>query len=265
MWTLLAASAVGWFGEMPPLPPFAQRFARIRTVVVGKVTAVEARTVKTLRLPNDPRPVEYHVAVVKIEAAIHGAAGLTHVKVGFVPSAETVRGRGYLAAPVLRVGQEALFYLYAHHKEPFLVAPGSYDVIERGPGQPMDEELGLCRRATKVLVDPIGALKAKAAQDRYLAAAVLLARYRTPPGPGAREELIGADESKRILEALAEGDWSGRDWRLDHPDGLFRLLGLTEKDGWADPGDFRQREAAAKRWIEKHAASYRIKRFAAEK
>ena len=78
-----------------------------------------------------------------------------------------------------------------------------------------------------------------------------------------KTEEVPAEESKRILDALAGGNWNAP----ARPDGqvyaqtLFLMLGATPEDGWTPPTDFRQVPEAAKAWLKTHADSFRVKRF----
>src|SRR5581483_6143826 len=64
--------------------PIPQRVAQSEVVAVGKVTAVEDKTVSAPQFPGAKDKVEYRIAVVKISDHLLGAKGETHVKVGFV-------------------------------------------------------------------------------------------------------------------------------------------------------------------------------------
>ena len=52
--------------------------------------------------------------------------------------------------------------------------------------------------------------------------------------------------------------------RYTGPQQVFFRLGLTEKDGWTPPKDYKQFPEAASRWLKDHADTYRIQRFVAE-
>src|SRR5207244_12214880 len=55
---------------------------------------------------------------------------------------------------------------------------------------------------SKILQAPDAALKAKDAQERFLAAAMLLAKYRTRKSANDKTEAIAAEQSKLILKAI---------------------------------------------------------------
>ena len=80
--------------------------------------------------------------------------------------------------------------------------------------------------------------------------------------PG-QEELIDAEESKLILQAITNAQWGQVKFGQPNPQMLFFQLGIGAKDGFtppmklAGPDDMRN---AVQAWIRTHA-DYRIKRF----
>jgi hypothetical protein len=92
---------------------------------------------------------------------------------------------------------------------------------------------------------------------------MLVVRYRTPRavhGAEPRTAPIAAGQSRLILEALAEADWTRAD---EHrPLALFLRLGLTKKDGWVVPGELKLVAPAARKWLRENAPTYRIRRYA---
>src|SRR4051794_33225270 len=82
---LLASVTAAARADMIAPPPPLLRLAHAQTVVIGTVESVEEKSVTARRHPNDPENGEYRVAVVKVETAIAGAKGLTHVRVGYLP------------------------------------------------------------------------------------------------------------------------------------------------------------------------------------
>jgi hypothetical protein len=250
-------------GAMAPPPPFSWELAAAEAVLVGKVTAIEEKTVKAPRWPGTQEKVEYRVAVVKVEEPLLGAKGTTEVKVGLAPPF-SFRGSGGLLRTVpaanLAVGQQALVVLSRHHSEGFLVMPNAWDVVD-AKARDYPQKVGLARRAAKFLADPAAGLKAKEGSDRLLTATLLVLRYLTPR-PDHRQEPIPEAESKAILEALAEADWTGdRITGESPPLTVFNRLGLTEADGWKPPADFRDLTPAAKKWLRENARKYRLKRY----
>jgi hypothetical protein len=74
---------------------------------------------------------------------------------------------------------------------------------------------------------------------------------------------VPADLSKLILEALAGADWGAPNGPVS-PHASFVRLGLTDKDGWAQPDDIKEFAPAARKWLRAHADSYRIQRYVPE-
>jgi len=256
-------------------PSVPQRLAQADVVVLGKVTAVEDKTVMTEPFPGNKEKAEFRVVVVKIGEALVGAKGLTHVKVGYVLPQMAPPGPGgpgggirpkirpgFRPQPVsLNKGQEVCLFLKPHHKEAFYVVNSAMDVLDKSAPN-YDSQIKELKQYTRIGADPMAALKSKDADERLKAAALLIYRYRTYRGMGKTEE-VPAEESKLILDALAGGNWNVP----ARPDGqvnaltLFLMLGATQEDGWTAPGDFRQVPEAAKAWLKTHAGSFRVKRF----
>src|SRR5262249_38375872 len=73
---------------------------------------------------------------------------------------------------------------------------------------------------------------------------------------------IPAQESRLILTALAEADWNKRVRNAAmSPRYLFSRLGVTARDGWRRPDDFRDFAQEAKRWLRDNAGTFRRGRF----
>jgi hypothetical protein len=174
-------------------------------------------------------------------------------------------------AVVYTTGQECLFYLRKHHDESFYIAPMDYvwlPIDKREDSYAKDLEL--TRRCVKLWEDPMAGLKAKDAEDRLLSAGMLITRYRHYQLGicGPETEPIPADESKLILNILADADWPtklapGSSIPFEATPGwLFSQLDVSFKDGWTSPdGDTAVLYAAAKQWVKAHANTYRIQRF----
>jgi hypothetical protein len=253
--------------------PVPLRVASAEVVVVGTVTSIEDKSVSAPRFPGDTEKGEYQVAVVKIDEAILGAKGLTHLRVGFLPApagGPSVRPaiRPGVRPVTLVKGQEVCLFLTPHCDANFFVAPAYYDVIDKKNNDKFGDEVKEARKAAQLLADPDAGLQAKNAEDRFLTAALLITQYRTPKPSASppREEPIDAARSKRILEALAGADWSNTNSRRGplNPQGMFFRLGITPQDGWEQPKDFRQFPEAAKKWLKERAETYRIKKFVPE-
>jgi hypothetical protein len=260
------------------IQPVPQRVATADVVVVGKVSAIESKTVAATQFPGAKDKAEYTVAVVKIKDALLGAKGLTHLKVGFImPKDPPAPPPGGPIRPTLRrppqakleADQEACLLLKKHHEGEFYILPAYADLIDK-KGPNFDKDLALVKKCAKLLADPKAGLKSKDADERTLTAGLLVVRYRTAGVPNAKTEPIDGDESQLILKALAEGDWS-KPFAQDTitAQAAFARLNLTDKDGFVfRPGAGTPPTAyqdAAKAWLKAHADGYRIQRFVDDK
>jgi hypothetical protein len=264
---LLAGSASAKMIAPAPIP---QRVALSDAVVVGKVTGFADKSVSAAPFPGSPDKVEYQVATVQVADAILGAKGMKEIKVGFIPPpAGGGPGRpGRRFGPNLLVDQEACLFLAKHADADFYVLQNYYDVADKKDGN-FDKDVEEAKRCAKLIADPAAGLKAKEAEDRFLTAAMLVVRYKTPR-PSAAEpktEDVPAEESKQVLLALADADWAPKNTgRFElTPVMVFYRLGVTEKDGWKPPQDGKEIEAAAKKWLKDNADKYRVQKFVYEK
>ncbi|MDY3559849.1 hypothetical protein R5W23_001021 [Gemmata sp. JC673] len=284
---------------MIAIRPAPQRAITAEAVVVGKVTAIEKDTVEAVPpFPGAKEKVTYRVAVVKIESMLAGADNLTHIKIGTQPpqpapvpappggpGVRPIRPiRPGFQVPELKEGQEMLFFLTKHPSADFYIIPNmSLPVdIKTDAGK---KELEAVKKVTGVLADPMKALKSDKAETRLLAATTMVTKYRSYPDFGGEVEqaAIPADESKLILKALVEADWSnkvrpapGADV-FANPINAFYQLGLSEQDGWAQPAfprpqpgqppvDFNAltKEAFVK-WLDGPGKDYRVKKLVPKK
>lgn len=228
-------------GKRAPAPSPVQRAVAAEVVVIGKVTAIEKESVEVAPEPGSPKQA-FAVAVIKVESSLAGAANLTHVKVGF-PADSGPRGRNAFLA--LKEGQEGLLFLTKHPAGGFYGFNWMTSPVDAA--QPdFKAQVENVKKALAAVADPMKALKADRADDRALAAVALVMKYRTAPQSGeADTEAVPAAESKLILAALAEGDWTKYPADLPHPSIAFYMLGLGPNDGWVPPkpaqpgGDFR--------------------------
>jgi hypothetical protein len=242
--------------------PIPDRVARATAIVVGKVTAFGDRTVAANPYAPAGPKVDHQIAHVEVQSVLLGDAKVKQVRVGFIPAGP--RREAFLN---LKLDEEACYFLTPHPEEPFFFLPMYYDRHLKKGNKDFDKDVALVKRCVKLLADPDASLKSREAEDRFLTAAMLVVRYRTrPPGDNVKTELVSAEQSKRILEALAEAKWDGResDGEMAAP-ALFFRLGLTEKDGWKTPPNETKVPSAAKQWIKDHAGTYRIQRCVAEK
>jgi hypothetical protein len=245
--------------------PLPNRVATADAVVVGKVTAIEDKTVMVAPFPGARNKTEFRIAVVTIGDALIAPKRATKIRLGFVPIPPGVA----ISPPPFQpaVGQEGCFFLTKQAGADFLVAPGQLNFISKKNAN-FDKDIALIKRCTKILEDPDAALKARSAEERFLAAAMLVAQYRTRKSASAKTEPIDAEQSKLILQALAAADWTpSTDFTQLSPVMVLNRLPLTAKDGWTPPSaaDAKAYAAYAQQWVKEHADSYRIVKFVAEK
>jgi len=257
-------------------PPGPQKLVMADTVIVGRVLAIEDKDVEATQVPNAPQKVAYRVAIVRVTETIKGAKGKETIKVAWIappPQLQPVQPGGGIRPFIKRyptvnlaVGQDGLFYLTKHHKEEFYVAPAYYSFLSSQMAN-YKTEIETARKTVKFIDDPMTGLKAEDAQDRLLAASILVTRYRTRVGPAVKTEAIPAEESKLILDIIDKADWN-RPFRFGETSAqqLFNQLGLTAQDGWTPPQQIRTPQDygnAVRDWIRQHRDTYRIQRFVA--
>ena len=260
--------------RIAPIALPVERALRVPMVVVGKVTGIEKETVEAPLYPGATNKVPHKIAVVKIESGLAGADGITHLKIGFVPSgtAGIRAGRGP-DNPELKEGQEWLFFLTKHADTGFYTIPYMTPPVE-SKSTDYKAQIDITKKILAVITDPAKALKAEKAEDRYQAAVALVTKYRTPFDGTPEVEItpLPADESRPILKALAEGVWK-RDPAAGHLNGLaaFYQLGLTDADGWKAPvakagEDFTETTRQAFiRWRDGPGKDYQIKKLVPKK
>jgi hypothetical protein len=226
-------------------------------IVIGKVTKIEEK-----------EQLDHKIAVVKIEESLKGAKGLTSIRVGFAAKQPQLNPPGIqllpanpapggapgaavppAAAPNLRIatiarfpqvtlteGQEACFLLKPHEKGDFNVVVNAYSAVIDKKAPNAEAQIKQVRELAKFLETPLPkSLDSEKADDRFLAAGLLILKYRTRQNFAvpAKEEPIDAEESKKILKALAEADFAKPEPRLGMgPLELFYRLGVTNRDGW---------------------------------
>jgi hypothetical protein len=245
--------------------PLPNRMATAELVVLGKVTAIENNTVAVAPFPGAKNKVEYKIAVITVSEPLLAPKGTKVIRLGFVPLPPMV----VVSPPPFQptVGQEGCFFLSKHGTGDFQVVAGQLNFIDKKRAD-FAKDVALLKRCAKILADTDTALKAKSAEDRFLAAAMLVARYRTRSSPNAKLEPIEAEQSKRILEAIAGGDWTPTtDFTKLSPLMVLGRLPLTAKDGWMPPPltDRKAYTAYARQWLREHAGKYRIQRWVAQK
>ena len=228
---------------------------------------------RNTRLREPKAKFDFQVLELKVVEGLRGAKKGDVIRFGFMLPKTARDGPGprpgVAEAVVHSTGQECLFFLSKHHDESFYIAPFDYDPIDKKQ-ESYAKDLELTRRCVKLWEDPKAGLKAKDAKDRLLSAGMLIYHYRhyQPGKYGPETEAIPADESKLILNILADADWptkagpgSSLPFEMS-PGWLFSQLDVTFKDGWTSPdGDNAVLYAAAKQWVKTHANTYRIQRF----
>lgn len=249
----------------PPNP--VQRALQSGVVVTGKVTAIEKEPVEIEEAKGSPK-VSYRVAVIKVESALAGAANETHVKVGFPANARPGRGR----VIALEENQEGLFFLSKHPSGAFHVFNWMTPPVDAS-AEDYIASLANVKKALAAVADPDKALKSEKADERSFAAIALILKYRSQPQTGGDIglEKIPADESRRILQGLAEASWSKSEMGLPPATNAFYMLGLTEEQGWTQPkvqpgADFNEElRRAFGKWAEGAGKDYRISKFVVKK
>lgn len=267
--SVAAQDAAGKRIAIRVVPP-AVRAVAADVVVVGKVASLEADPVEAFPLAGAEEKVAYKIALVKVETALSGAKGLTHVKVGF-PAAGG-GGRGGFGPITLADGQDGCFFLAKHPVADFYVINMGWNPLDaKADGYKTD--LATAKTALAVVADPAKALKADKADDRFTAAAVLVSKYRTPPeGVEVVEEKIPAAETKAIFAALlAREDWSAADPVTGQTaTTLFNQLGVGPGQGFnPKPNTGTDYNAyiksAVKEWVPTMPESYSIVRLVRKK
>lgn len=289
--TLVAAAAAAVLvtaGTAPALammiapPNTLQRALTAPIVVVGKVASIEDDTVDAAPFPGSPKAA-HKIAVIKIEDALVGAKGLTHIKVGFLPPppAPPVNPNGPIGGGIrpirpridlsLKADQAGCFFLKKHPTADFYV----FDYMSQplnASAENYKDELATTKKAIAAAADPLKALKAEKAEDRYIAAAAVVTKYRTPAerANGAPKEVaIPAEETKLIFAAILETDWTKFEAGVPHPNQLLGQTGVMVKGGFqpkpfTGQGDFNaQMKADFKKWIDGPGAKFVMKKFVA--
>jgi hypothetical protein len=197
--------------------------------------------------PGAPR-IGHRVLVVKIDSHLKGAEGLTHLRIGWVPTARQDpavgrTNRGERPSPELKEGRKMLFFLAKHPDGAFFVIPNTLDPVD-ATDPTYKAQVDVVSQSLSAAADPKSALSARNAQTRFQAALSLITNYRMHEGTRNVESVpIAAEESRLILRALAEGDWTTDPTgvRLSGFIGIYRL-GLSEADGWQAPGGKQMEE-----------------------
>lgn len=264
----LPAGSVWALIAIMPMGP--TQVAGADAVFVGKVVEIEPAEVDAKPYPGAKETVKYKIAVVKITESIRGITEVKSVRVGFaVPAPRKV------GAPIVgggprnqqfAVGQEGLFLINMHPDGKFYHAP-NFGSFVASAQKTFDSDVKLAKRVVAVMANTKQALESKDADERLMAASILVTKYRTARVPGAKQEPIDAAESKLILNAIASANWKPARFGDPNPYQLFTQLGVTAQDGWKAPTKIKTQDDlrnAVQAWIKDKGDSYRIKRFVAE-
>lgn len=244
--------------------PLPNRLATADLVVVGKVTAIADKTVFVAPVAGAKNKSEFKVATMNVGDTILPAKGVMMIQIGFmpIPAGVFISPRPFQAT----VGQEGCFFLMKTGQPGLYLPSGPLGFVDKN-NPDFNKNIALLKRCSKLLEDPNASLKSKDAEDRFLVAAMLIARYVTRSSPTVKSEPIDAEQSKLILQALASADWTPvADFTQLSPRMVLNRLPLTAKDGWMPPApkDAVAYANYARQWLRDHADTYRIQRFVAD-
>jgi hypothetical protein len=281
-WALPAAARAIAIQNRTP----AQQAMQAEVIVAGKVSEIEKEMSKATQFPGAQEKVDYHVGVIKIADNIAGAKGLTTIRVGFLPAPKGDPGPvgGPIRRPPFRQpqatlsdGQEGVFFLTKHHDGDFYIMQQFGLPLDKKAAD-YDKQLETVKRIIKIVEDPAAALKVKDAAERQFAAVLLVQKYRTYPQNAGnkqpKQEEIPADQSKQILQAMAEMEWNKFEQKEGFPvsvQNMFGMLGIQPGQHGFDPPKFQpgQNDYAevyakyVKGWLNDNAEKYRIQKWVA--
>jgi hypothetical protein len=254
--------------DVAPAPPLWARVSTTDVIVVGRTSAIEDKDVEAVSPYGGNAKITYRIAVVTVTDGIKDAKNLKTVRIGFIPrqpgAPKLSREPFSLAA-----GDEGLFYLTKHPKENFYLVGGYFDFVSGKAGDFVKNQTAEVKRLVGLWENAEAGLKSKDAEVRFLSAALLVSKYRQRPhfatGKPATQP-IDAAQSKLILNALLDADWTKKEQPFGQPAPamLFNMLGLTQADGWTPPMVVSSPEdyaRAMQAWLKKYAGTYRIQRF----
>lgn len=262
---LAAVMVVAGKDRIRPDPPRPVLHTAISdAVVVGTVTAVEDDPVRAKSHPDAATEDDYRVLVVKVDDAVLGVKNVTHVRVA-LPLAEYLQ-----VSQTYQKDNKFLFYLMQHSTTELLLLSSNQKPVNLAD-KGADEIVRRAKLVGAAVKDPMKALKAEKKDDRVLAAAGLVTYYRRHAGSNHETTYRPADESKLILEVLAEADWT--DGRGLEEGGVLGLaMGMNLEDyGWHHLSDFDRRtqaaeeQAAFKKWLADKGKDARVKHYVPKK
>ncbi len=274
-----------------------QKVYQSQLVAAGTV-GLGKETLDAAMYPGQGVPkTTYKVAALKVSQALIGDKVDGTLKI-LIPPADPAqmpfeqpgRKQPYFRPTVSQVqlidGQEGVFFLAPHP-----TAAGYYHIpYGQTPLNPLDTtykaDLAVVKKIAATYADPLAALKAKDAADRFEAAAALVHKYRrqafTQGGKPPQQVAIPAEESKLILTAIGEADWAqydrprvGSDPPPDYtlmPNSLLAQLGVSPgQHGMpqlqvnAGRGYNETYHELYKTWLEGEGAKFEVKKFVTEK
>lgn len=281
---MLATTGLARALVVAPSSP-TQSATQAEAVILGKVVAIEKETVQAEQFPGNPKQ-EYVIAKVQIQESLLGLKDVKEIRIGTIkpvqqppirpirpgPGVEQPIVRPILPRPGLNVtlveNQEACFFVQKHHSADF------YVLVPMAMPLPLEnkKEIESVRKVTSVLNEPLKSLRSRNIADRGFAAAVLVQKYRSSNYPGKIKEVpIPAEESQLILQALADVEWTVKDFSQPNPRVAFDLLGAAQA-GYVpprvqpgqpfNPQEYQMRqEESAKAWLRENAETFQVKRY----
>jgi hypothetical protein len=253
-------SMAGAAGAKAPLEaaPLVRAFLA-DAVVIGKVESFEAAMVEVKDRP-DSRPDAYRVAVVKVSGSLLGAKGLTHVKVGLPIHIDFELKESFEGCLYLRKHSTADFYTFDYMTTPLKATDERYV-----------REVSVAAKMLRAAADPVAALRAEQAEDRYLAAAYLLTRYSKRPEGNVKEVPVPAEEKALLFDALLGVDWERKPDDpipgIVAPTSIVSHLsrgraGAFTPKPFTGTGDYNAHmKAEFQKWVAGDGANYELKKF----
>ena len=255
---VLLAVAGSATAKAPVTPVPLVRAFHADVVLIGKVESFEAEMVDVKARP-DATPEAYRVAVVKVSGSLLGAKGLTHIKVGLPIHRGFALKESFEGCLYLRKHPTAGFYTFDYMTTPLEATDDRYV-----------REVAVAKKMLSAATDPVAALKAEQADDRYLAAVYLLTRYTTRPEGKVEEVAVPAEEKALLFDALLSIEWD-----LNRDDPLLSSVAPSNvisqlsrgRAGAFNPkpfsgGDYNAHmRAEFKKWVAGDGATYELKKF----
>lgn len=259
---LVSAVVLGWPASSRaylsmPKEPIAHKVAAADCVVLGKITAIRAKPQQGQVWRYSAKP-QWDFTIVEVEVAetLTGPRGVKQARFGF-------RNIKHYK-PAIEVGQIGFFCGVKVGTNDFYIVPTDCFCEQNDPS--FKKDLALARRLGGLLWNPDEGLKSKDADDRLLTAYLLLLRACYVPwrhGETGKTEPIDRAQSKRILLALAEGNWNTHGQEVRDAVAALQLavkFGAPIMKSFPSQQGEDQWPADAKEWLKQNAATYRIHR-----